>query len=53
VVGIIDLSSLQSPFDVTNTTDVLNGIAYDAATGRLWLTGKNWNKVYQVEIIEK
>ncbi len=53
VVGIIDLSTLQSPADVSYTTDVLNGIAHDPATGRIWLTGKNWNKVYQVEIIKK
>lgn len=53
VVGIIDLSELQSPADRTYNTDVLNGIAYDPATGRIWLTGKNWNKVYQVEIVEK
>jgi glutamine cyclotransferase len=53
VVGIIDLSGLQSPLDVTYNTDVLNGIAHDPATGRIWLTGKNWNKIYQVEIVEK
>lgn len=53
VVGVIDLTGLQSPEDVSYNTDVLNGIAYDKATGRLWLTGKNWNKIYQVEIVEK
>lgn len=53
VVGVIDLSGLQSPEDVSYDTDVLNGIAYDKATGRIWLTGKNWNKIYQVEIVEK
>ena len=52
-VGIIDLAGLQSPTDITYNTDVLNGIAHDPATGRIWLTGKNWNKVYQVEIVEK
>lgn len=52
-VGIIDLTGLQSPLDVSYNTDVLNGIAYDEATGRVWLTGKNWNKIYQVEIVEK
>ncbi|CAG9460681.1 unnamed protein product [Pedinophyceae sp. YPF-701] len=31
--------------------DVLNGIAWDAATGRLWLTGKLWPKVYEVEVV--
>jgi glutamine cyclotransferase len=53
VVGIIDLAELQSPADRTYNTDVLNGIAHDPATGTIWLTGKNWNKVYQVEIVEK
>ena len=53
VVGVIDLSDLQSPLDVSYNTDVLNGIAYDSATGRIWLTGKNWNKIYQVEILGK
>lgn len=53
VVGIIDLAGLQSPLDVAYNTDVLNGIAHDPATGRIWLTGKNWNKIYQVEIVEK
>jgi glutamine cyclotransferase len=31
---------------------VLNGIAYDAAGGRLFLTGKLWPRVYQVELEE-
>ena len=31
--------------------DVLNGIAYDAKTGRVWLTGKNWAHVYQVSLL--
>lgn len=52
VIGIINLTGLQSPSDIYYTTDVLNGIAYDSATGRIWLTGKNWNKVYEVKIIE-
>ena len=32
--------------------DVLNGIAYDPATKRVWLTGKKWSTIYEVEIIE-
>jgi glutamine cyclotransferase len=32
-------------------TDVLNGIAYDR--GRIFLTGKNWPKLYEVEIVKK
>lgn len=53
VVGIVELEGMQSPQDVSFNTDVLNGIAHDPATGRIWLTGKNWNKIYQVEIVEK
>ena len=30
--------------------DVLNGIAYDGATKRLWITGKKWSTVYEVEV---
>ena len=52
IVGIIDLSGIQSPSDVRYNTDVLNGIAYDKATGRIWVTGKNWNKIYQIELTE-
>eukprot|EP01062_Namystynia_karyoxenos_P021801 TRINITY_DN1830_c0_g1_i6.p1 TRINITY_DN1830_c0_g1~~TRINITY_DN1830_c0_g1_i6.p1 ORF type:complete len:474 (+),score=109.80 TRINITY_DN1830_c0_g1_i6:74-1423(+) len=32
------------------TANVVNGIAYDAAAGRLWLTGKYWPLVYEVEM---
>lgn len=52
IVGIIDLSGIQSPSDIRYNTDVLNGIAYDSATGRIWVTGKNWNKIYQIELTE-
>jgi glutamine cyclotransferase len=30
--------------------DVLNGIAYDKTNGRLWVTGKLWPKLYEVEL---
>ena len=31
-------------------TDVLNGIAYDAAADRLFVTGKWWPRIYQIAI---
>lgn len=34
-----------------NREHVLNGIAYDAQSGRLFITGKNWPKVYEIEIL--
>ena len=33
--------------------DVLNGIAYDAAGKRIFVTGKNWSKLFEIEIIGK
>jgi len=48
VLGWIDLSAL--PRD-RSTADVLNGIAFDAATNRVIVTGKLWSKVYQIELV--
>lgn len=49
----IDLKGLL-PQNLRNlSTDVLNGIAYDDKTRRLFLTGKKWPKLYQVELIKK
>ena len=50
VVGIVDLTGLQAPSDKRWQDDVLNGIAYNPATKALFVTGKNWNKVYQIEL---
>lgn len=50
VVGLIDLTGLQAPTDQTWQADVLNGIAYDPATKSLYVTGKNWNKIYKIEL---
>lgn len=33
--------------------DVLNGIAYDTANKRLFVTGKHWNKLFEIELIKK
>ncbi len=51
VEGIIDLTGLLPEADRTPKTDVLNGIAYDAATKRIFVTGKNWNKLFEIEIL--
>jgi glutamine cyclotransferase len=51
VVGWIDLSGLLSPSDITAPVDVLNGIAYDAAGERVFITGKLWPKLYQIQVV--
>ena len=53
VVGWIDLTGLLSPSDETEETDVLNGIAYDAKGGRLFVTGKKWPKLFEIKLVRK
>ena len=53
VEGIVDLTGLLPAGEYTPTTDVLNGIAWDAEGRRLFVTGKNWSKLFEIEIIEQ
>ena len=48
----IDLSGLLSAEDRRQPVDVLNGIAYDASADRLFVTGKLWPKLFEIELIE-
>jgi glutaminyl-peptide cyclotransferase len=51
VVGAINMAGLLSPSDIVKgQTDVLNGIAYDAKSDRLFVTGKNWPKLFEIRI---
>lgn len=51
VVGVINLSGLIKPADIVpGQTDVLNGIAYDAKNDRLFVTGKNWPKLFEIQL---
>jgi glutamine cyclotransferase len=50
VTGWIDLKGLLSPREAQGV-DVLNGIAYDAAGDRLFVTGKLWPKVFEIRIV--
>jgi len=49
VIAWIDLSGILPPGD----HDVLNGIAYDAASDRLFITGKLWPKVFEIKLVLK
>jgi glutamine cyclotransferase len=51
VVGWIDLSGLLEAKDVVGPVDVLNGIAYDAQAGRIFVTGKLWPRVFEIELL--
>jgi glutaminyl-peptide cyclotransferase len=50
VVGWIDLSGLLSPAEVYSQEAVLNGIAYDQASQRLFVTGKLWPKLFEIRL---
>jgi len=53
VLQKIDLSSLYPQDKRIKSADVLNGIAYDAAGKRIFITGKKWPNLYQVEFVKK
>ncbi len=47
----IDLTGILTPEDrAGHRVDVLNGIAYDPATKRLWVTGKEWPVLYEITL---
>ncbi|HEY0930113.1 MAG TPA: glutaminyl-peptide cyclotransferase [Gemmatimonas sp.] len=50
VLGWIDLSNILPKIDRTGNEDVLNGIAYDAAKDRIFVTGKLWSKLYEISL---
>jgi glutamine cyclotransferase len=51
VLGWIDLEGLLSPEDHYEPVDVLNGIAYDSENDRLFVTGKLWPKLFEIELL--
>lgn len=53
VIAWIDLTGLLSDADRSETVDVLNGIAYDAAQNRLFVTGKLWPKLFEIEAVPR
>ncbi|MBI3491957.1 MAG: glutaminyl-peptide cyclotransferase, partial [Acidobacteria bacterium] len=52
VAGYIDLRGLLTLAERAST-DVLNGIAYDAARDRLFITGKLWPKVFEIRLVKR
>ncbi len=51
VISWIDLAGLLSAADRSEPVDVLNGIAYDAENDRLFVTGKLWPRLFEIELI--
>ena len=51
VENVIDFSGLRDKVLQTPDLDVMNGIAYNK--GKLFVTGKNWDKVFEVKVYSK
>jgi glutaminyl-peptide cyclotransferase len=51
VLGWIDLSGILPKAERVNSDAVLNGIAYDAANDRLFVTGKLWPKLFEIRLL--
>lgn len=48
LTGLLDVNKLPTP-----ANDVLNGIAYDAAHDRLFVTGKRWPKLFEIKLVKR
>lgn len=53
VTGWINLNALLPSADRTDQVDVLNGIAYDSASERIFVTGKLWPKLFEIKLIRR
>lgn len=53
VVGWIDLAGILSPVYRRSPDAVLNGIAYDRQSKRLFVTGKLWPSIFEIKLIPK
>lgn len=51
VEGVIDCKDLLPQELRTYDTDVLNGIACSPQDGKIYLTGKNWPKLYEIRLV--
>lgn len=53
IEGLINFKDLKNNVTQHSKLDVLNGIAYNPKTDKLYVTGKNWDKIFEVKIMEK
>ncbi len=53
VVGWIDLANISPEDSGDDGENTLNGIAYDAAGDRIFVTGKNWKRLFEIKLKAK
>ena len=49
VMRVLDMTPLANASGRLSPNDVLNGIAYDGKSNRLWITGKNWPTIFELK----
>ena len=52
VEGVIDFTGIRDLVKKSPDLDVMNGIAYNPKTDRLYVTGKNWDKLFEIKLVE-
>lgn len=53
VIGYINMKGLLNAADYHSEIDVLNGIAYDSVTGKIYVTGKKWPKLFEIQVVKR
>ena len=53
LLGWIDLQGISPDDTDRDSENTLNGIAYDAANDRVFVTGKNWKKLFEIKVKPK
>ena len=52
VEGYIDMSALRAMLVDNPKAEAFNGIAYNPENGHLYVTGKQWNRIFEIEVIK-
>ena len=52
VEGYVDLPELRSRLKDNPEAEAFNGVAYNPTSGRFYVTGKDWNKIFEIEIVK-
>ena len=50
VVGVLNFSAITKDLKLKDAESVLNGIAYDSTTKKLFITGKRWPKLFEISL---
>ena len=53
VVSWIDLSGILPEIEIRSRDAVLNGIAYDAGHNRIFVTGKLWPRIFEIQVLAR